>query len=248
MDSKENLVNLFFESLKMMSLRGYDTACYKDLIDENNRNERLQADGKEYNFIDWKSLTKYISLMNYSNYEVEIKTKKTPFLPCSYLLTNYQRGKIMFVCFFNTKGGDILSNEVALIINKANEISSVVNVGDEVLFSEEESILEVLVITRNKLSPYPKERIAEISGITFMNETTIIARPYNNTMQSQIAQMSKSMKAEIKIPVKDLPSIDKSDSYLTYLGQKQGKLSIHRGQVMPTEILEYTHAIRVIRK
>ena len=236
------LVVLFFGSVKMMAFQSYDISPYSEILRAYDDERDKEKNGEKPNYISYTELCLYIQSVNLRNYGVS-RAEKTHEKRISYLLTNHQTGKIKFICFFNTESGDLLSEEITMITNRAQEISKIVNDEDEsdAGFSGINSCLEVLVVTRNKISPYPKERVAHIDQIKIIDERLILSEPYNNMLQSSVYVMSKNEYAIFKnIPKSNLPSISSSDAFMTYLGIDKKPTKLYRGMIASSDPLRIT--------
>lgn len=213
-----------------MALRGFNIAPYEEKLRIFELEQDKERDGETPTYIKFKQLSEYIKRVNSGTYGIPYD-KRQPEKKTSYLLSNYVTGKIAFICFFSTNSGDLLTGEMNEIVARSQVISSYVNDHDESTpgLSSIDSVLEVIIITKNKISPYPRDRVASISQITILKEITVMSEPHNNVFQSEHKVANSSERKEFEnIPKSKMPSISSSDEYMQYLGIANKLTKIHR--------------------
>ncbi len=240
-ESKREYVSLFFKSLKMMCLRGFDIGPYEEKLSDYERELDREREGLESNQISYRNLYEYVESINLGTYGLE-KEKKREEKRTSYLLTNYITGRIVYVCFYNCESGDIAINEATGIVDRIQRVSACINGHSESVhgLSLPDSIMDVILITSNKISSYPKERIANIKEITVISKDVVMAEPFNNVFQSEFKIASESTRKELEnISASKMPS-SFNDSFTKYMGLK-GLVEIYRdeGQEFASNKLHY---------
>lgn len=220
---KKYYVSLFFSSLKMMALREYDIGPYSELLREYDENNAKEENGMEANFISYEELETIVCDINLYEYGVPEPSNPKE-LKISYFVSNRISEKITYVCFYNSGEMDILTDDIVVITKRCNQIweSNNENSNDGGFFGPN-SNYSFLILVKNKIGSYPKERISRIKQTETMEERMVFVEPFNNPLQSEIRKMSNQKYAKLfsGIPKSNMPSIGASDPYMRYLSIKK---------------------------
>lgn len=235
---EDRLIKLFYGSLKMMAVRGYDITRFRVFYEEIEHMMMQEERGIKIPFSKSISeLTNFIQINNLMFYGNDNKTNLIESNAAaenfSYLVTNHRTGYRTLV-YFSSIDKKLSSDDFANIIKVMKRVSIRLTGNDN--FCAHGSLISGILVLKNKPGSNPSKKTSAIDNLEHILEEIILSHPYDNVIQSQHSIMLEKEQKEFfsdqSLSRNLIPSMNaENDTFLKYINGEPGEtIKVYRNE------------------
>lgn len=236
-----SMVDLFFEIVSMMGIRGYDIMPFQFLIDNKMINERLLQQGQNPTNISENSLLSFLINYRTDNFMIDSSLFNDGNINFSTIFNHTYNGMTTLVLICNddsvTTSKDTLVSYINKYMKRITEIKTNGLSSDPFVRSNK---ISAIFVINGSISSYCKPFLDELSIIEIFTYDSIMSRCYDSCLQSHITSIPKEIKttmlSKIGLSSSKIPSVKKKNDILCQImGLQQGNLMLARRRNISSE-------------
>jgi hypothetical protein len=247
-----NTVHTFMATLLMMGYRNYSIEPYRELMDAYDSVRDQQKMGETVSDDLMAVLTAPMVLsvirgINGGNYGFVGKggQSRPNFV---FIVTNYTTGENCLVVIDET--GNFGADDLAAVLSEMEELSQLLTNDKD--YCRPQSGIRGTIVLRDRICPIPRSRIEHITNMEVIEQKVVLARPFDNIMQSQHTFLSseetRSLFEETRTPQRYWPTMtQQTDSFYKYARQGNCIDKTTRTKITPEEMLDRYLYYRYVR-
>lgn len=236
-----SMVDLFFEVISMMGMRGYDILPFQFLIDSKMISERVLQRGETPDIISEAALLSFLVNYRTENFMIDPSLFNEGNINFSTIFNHSYNGLRTLVLICNddsmTTSKDTLVSYINKYMKRITELKTNGLSSDP--FIRDNKVSAIFIIN-GTVSSYCKPFLDELSIIEILTYDNIMSRCYDSCLQSHITTIPKEIKvgmlSQIGLSSNKIPSIKKkNDIMCQVLGLQQGNLLVARRRKISSE-------------
>lgn len=245
---------LFFETVSMMAIRGYNTLPFQFLFDLKMKNNRHIENGEldQVVNIPHENLLSIINNIRTINFQIEESYFEEGKNKFSMIFNHCYDGMTTLVLFSDDDkltSKDTIKNFLTNQLKKITQVKTGSSSNNPFL---KENKVSCILVLKSGISSFSKTFINEIPTIEILTEIEILSRTYDSCLQSHITTTNPEEKNRILFEVglneNKIPSVKKNDDILCrVLNLNRNDLMISTRRNISEEELDYSVFLRNIK-